>query len=86
MSDEANVSELDDEELDRVLAELEAEEAEVSRLRRKLHDRLASFPNEVAQQQEHEVSKKRRELHVRIDALRAERSKRREELAEEHDA
>ena len=26
------------------------------------------------------------ELHMRIDALRAERSKRREELAEEHDA
>ena len=86
MSDEVNPSHLDDDELDRVLAELEAEEAEVSRLRRKLHDRLASFPNEVAQQQEHEVSKKRRELHVRIDALRAERSKRREELAEEHDA
>ncbi len=86
MSDEGNPSQLDDEELDRVLAELEAEEAEVSRLRRKLHDRLASFPNEVAQQQEHDVSKKRRELHVRIDALRAERSKRRDELAEGHDA
>ena len=86
MSDEANPSQLDDAELDLVLAQLEAEEAEVSRLRRKLHDRLASFPNEVAQQQEQEVSKRRRELHMRIDALRAERSKRREELAEEHDA
>jgi len=86
MSDEVNPSDLDDDELDRVLAELEAEEAEVSRLRRKLHDRLASFPNEVAQQQEQEVSKKRRELHVQIDSLRAERSKRREELAEGDDA
>ena len=60
MSDEANPSELDDAELDLLLAELEAEEAEVSRLRRKLHDRLASFPNEVAQQQEQDVSKRRR--------------------------
>jgi len=86
MSDEGNPSQLDDDELDRALAELEAEEAEVSRLRRRLHDLLASFPNEVAQQQEQEVSKRRRELHMRIDALRAERSRRRDELADEHDA
>ena len=70
---------LSDAELDRILEELEAEESEVSRLRRRLHDRLASFPNEVTEQQEREVSKRRRELHVRIDALRAERSKRRDD-------
>jgi hypothetical protein len=70
---------LSDAELEQILTELEAEEVEVSRLRRRLHDRLASFPNEVTQQQEQEISKRRRALHVRIDALRAERSKRRDE-------
>jgi hypothetical protein len=53
------------------LEKLEAEEREISALRRKLHDRLASFPNEVTEQHEREVSKQRRELHVQIDALRA---------------
>jgi len=53
------------------LEKLEAEEREISALRRKLHDRLASFPNDVTAQQEREVSKQRRELHVQIDALRA---------------
>ena len=78
---EEDPEQLSDAELDRILAELEAEETDVSRLRRRLHDRLASFPNEVTQQQEQEISKRRRELHVRIDALRAERSKRREDAA-----
>ena len=78
---EEDPEQLSDEELDRILAELEAEETDVSRLRRRLHDRLASFPNEVTEQQEREVSKRRRELHARIDALRAERSKRREDAA-----
>jgi hypothetical protein len=72
---------LGDEELDSQLGELEAEEADVSRLRRRLHDRLASFPNEVTQQQEREISARRRVLHARIDALRAERSRRRDESA-----
>jgi hypothetical protein len=53
------------------LEKLEAEEREISALRRKLHDRLASFPNEVTEEHEREVSKQRRELHVQIDALRA---------------
>jgi hypothetical protein len=70
---------LSDAELDQILVELQEEEAEVSRLRRRLHDRLASFPNDVTQQQEHDLSKRRRALHIRIDALRAERSKRRDE-------
>jgi len=81
MAVEEAPGQLGNEDLDRALEELEAEEVEVSRLRRKLHDRLASFPNEVAQQQERELSAKRRALHVRIDALRAERSRRRDETA-----
>ena len=81
MAVEEDPGQLGNEDLDRALEELEAEEVEVSRLRRKLHDRLASFPNEVAQQQERELSAKRRALHVRIDALRAERSRRRGEAA-----
>ena len=51
----------------------------MSARRRKLHDRLASFPNEVTLQQEREISAHRRELHAEIDALKAERSRRRRE-------
>jgi hypothetical protein len=58
------------EELEALLERLELEEREVSSLRRKLHDRLASFPNEVTQQQEVEISAKRRQLHAQIDELR----------------
>ena len=57
-------------ELEALLERLELEEREISSLRRKLHDRLASFPNEVTQQQEREISAKRRELHAQIDELR----------------
>jgi len=69
----------DDAQLDAQIEALEAEEREVSARRRKLHDRLASFPNDVTVQQEREVSARRRELHVQIDELKAERSRRREE-------
>jgi hypothetical protein len=65
-------------DLDVLLEQLEAEERELSTLRRKFHDRLASFPNEVTIEKERELSKRRSELHVRIDTLRAERSRRRE--------
>jgi hypothetical protein len=65
-------------DLDLLLEQLEAEERELSTLRRKFHDRLASFPNEVTIEKERELSKRRSELHVRIDTLRAERSRRRE--------
>jgi chromosomal replication initiation ATPase DnaA len=68
MEDEPSESEP---ELRTRLEKLEAEEREISALRRKLHDRLASFPNEVTEQHEREVSKQRRELHAQIDALRA---------------
>ena len=60
--------------LDDRLAQLEARELEVSSLRRKLHDRLASFPNESTAERERALSKERRELHAQIDALRARRS------------
>jgi chromosome segregation ATPase len=69
----------DHDDLDAQLAELEAEERELSAQRSKLHDRLASFPNELTAEKERELSRQRAELHVRIDALRAERSKRRVE-------
>jgi hypothetical protein len=65
-------------DLDVLLEQLEAEDRALSTLRRKFHDRLASFPNEVTIEKERELSKRRSELHVRIDTLRAERSRRRE--------
>jgi hypothetical protein len=54
------------------LVQLEQRERNISARRRKLHDRLASFPNELTQRQEREVSAERRELHRRIDVLRAQ--------------
>jgi hypothetical protein len=54
------------------LEHLDRREREVSALRRKLHDRLDSFPNEVLLAREREISTERRELHGRIDLLRAE--------------
>ena len=46
----------------------------VSLRRRRLHDRLAHFPDETGyiEQQERDLSDRRRELHVQIDALRLE--------------
>ena len=61
-------------DLDGLIEQLEAEERDLSDLRRKLHDRLASFPNDVTSQQERALSKQRAELQARIDALRATRS------------
>ncbi len=54
------------------LEQLERQEREVSTLRRQLHDRLDSFPNELTAVREREVSTERRKLHERIDSLRAE--------------
>jgi uncharacterized protein YydD (DUF2326 family) len=70
-------------EIDARLEELEAREAAISASRRKLHDRLSSFPNEVTVEKEQTLSKERRELHAEIDALRARRSALRREGAEE---
>jgi hypothetical protein len=65
-------------DLDLLLEQLEAEERDLSTQRRKFHDRLASFPNEVTAEKEREISRRRSELHIRIDNLRAERSRRRD--------
>ena len=66
-------------DLDALIEQLEAEERDVSELRRKLHDRLSSFPNEVTSQQERALSQQRAELQARIDSLRATRSAERAE-------
>jgi hypothetical protein len=64
--DERSVDELRDE-----LAALEAEEAEVSAERRRLHQQIDhGFATETTLVRERELSARRRELHQRIDALR----------------
>ena len=57
-----------------LLAELEAEERSVSDRRRKLHERIAMFPDASGEleRRERELSEQRRELHARIDNLREE--------------
>jgi len=64
------------EDLDALLERLEAEERLVSARRRKLHDRMAIFPDDTGEleRQEREVSTRRRELHRQIDELREQRS------------
>jgi hypothetical protein len=52
------------------LAELERREQEISKLRRRLHDRLDSFPNDALRQRERLVSAERQALLREIDALR----------------
>ncbi|MGZ4333200.1 MAG: hypothetical protein ACXVRJ_02860 [Gaiellaceae bacterium] len=54
------------------LEQLEQQEKKVSSVRRRLHDRLDSFPNDVTAAKERAVSERRRALHRRIDAIRAE--------------
>ena len=54
------------------LERLERDELQVSNLRRKLHERLASFPNELTEAREREMSRQRRRLHDRISAVKAE--------------
>jgi len=52
---------------------LEAEEKEISAIRRKMHERIdLGFPTDLLIQQEQKLSKERRDLHARIDALRAQ--------------
>jgi seryl-tRNA synthetase len=59
------------------LARLEAEEQELSRLRRRLFDRIDLGADDTQKErlraQEREISEQRRALHARIDALSAER-------------
>ena len=54
------------------LVELELRERDVSARRRKVHDRLNSFPNELTQRHERELSDERRAIHRRIDEIRAQ--------------
>jgi hypothetical protein len=54
------------------LEQLEHQERKVSAVRRQLHDRLDSFPNEATAARERKVSDARRALHKRIDSLKAE--------------
>jgi hypothetical protein len=55
----------------RELEALEAEEAQISAERRRLHERIdRGFATSAARVREREVSDHRRELHRRIDALR----------------
>ena len=61
---------MDEAELRARLLQLQDEEREVSALRVKLHERLASFGNPVVEEQERELSEKRRELHAEIDRIR----------------
>ena len=54
------------------LARLEREERLISARRRKLHERIASFPTPEHEEAECELSRQRRDLHRRIDAVQAE--------------
>jgi chromosome segregation ATPase len=80
------MDDLERREIDALLEELEAQERDVSLLRQRLHDRIATFPDNAARanldSRERELSKERRDLHRRIDELRA----RRDELRSERDA
>ena len=61
---------MDEAELRAKLVQLQDEERDVSEQRVKLHERIASFSNTVAEEQERELSAKRRELHAEIDRIR----------------
>ena len=54
------------------LVELELRERDVSARRRKVHDQLNAFPNELTQRHERELSDERRAIHRRIDEIRAQ--------------
>ena len=72
------MSEPTERELDAMLEQLEEEERSVSVQRRRLHDRMALFPNSETELdltlQEAELSKRRRDIHHRIDEIRAQRN------------
>lgn len=76
----------DERALEAELARLEEEERDLSLLRRKLHDRMAIFPDgtNVAELEarEMDLSRQRRELHRRIDEIRAQRTALRSRLSE----
>ncbi len=67
--------------LDALLKDLEAQEREISSLRRKLHERLAVFPSAHGNEKERELSSQRRALHREIDRLKVERNLLRDDLS-----
>ena len=54
------------------LADLEQFEKEISARRRKIQERISSFPSESLQRQERAMSDERRALHTRIDELKTQ--------------
>jgi hypothetical protein len=80
------MDDLNERQVDELLEQLEAEERDISTTRRRLHDRIATFPETAARARlelrERELSKERRELHRRIDELRV----RRDELRSQREA
>jgi len=80
------MDDLNERDVEALLQKLEAEERDLSMMRRRLHDRIATFPESAAalnlELREREVSKERHELHRRINELRS----RRHELRSQRDA
>jgi hypothetical protein len=80
------MDDLNESEVEALLEQLEVEERDLSTTRRRLHDRIAMFPEGAGRAnlelREREISNERRELHRRIDELRA----RRDELRSQRDA
>jgi hypothetical protein len=72
------MDDLNEREVDELLEQLEADERDLSTARRRLHDRIATFPESAGRAnlelREREISKERRALHRRIDELRARRA------------
>jgi len=69
------MDDLDERELDALLERLEERERHLSITRRRLHDRIATFPASVVDvDRERELSRERRDVHRRIDELRARRN------------
>jgi hypothetical protein len=71
------MDDLNELEVDALLEQLEAEERDLSLVRRRLHDRIATFPESAAalnlERREREISNERHELHRRINELRSRR-------------
>jgi predicted nucleic acid-binding Zn-ribbon protein len=72
------MSDLTEHQISVLLERLENEERDISLRRRKLHDRIAMFPDgpakEELERREREISTERRELHRRIDELHVQRT------------
>jgi hypothetical protein len=84
-ADTSRMDDLNEDRLEALLEQLEAEERHVSATRRRLHDRIAMSPGGSSradlERRERELSTERRELHRRIDELRSRRNVLRSEHA-----